>query len=80
MTIDKLKSSGAVDRFNGILECWDKKCITKAEENALINLKNDHVIIAGRTISAYATAIIHLLGLEVYDGKDVDIINLISEL
>lgn len=80
MTIDKLRSSGAVDRFNGILECLDKKSITKGEEAALRNLRTDSVIIAGRMISAYASAVLHLLGLELYDGEDIDTRRLIAEL
>lgn len=79
-TIDKLQSTGAVYRLNGIVECLDKKSLLDDEIDGLKQLKKDSTILAGRKISSYACAVLDLLEIEAYTGKDVDTKNLIEEL
>ncbi len=78
--IEKLKSTGAAYRFNGIMGCLEKGVLLKEEIDLLKTLTQDEVVIAGRKISVYASAVLDLLGIEKYDGKDADIKQLIAEL
>ena len=78
--IEKLKSTGAVYRLNGIMDCLEKGVLLQEEIDLLKDLTQDEVVIAGRKLSAYANAILDLLGVEKYDGKDVDVKRLIAEL
>lgn len=79
-TIENLKSTGAAYRFNGIMSCLEKGVLLKEEVDLLKTLTQDEVVIAGRKLSAYASAALDLLGVEKYDGKDVDVKQLIAEL
>jgi len=79
-TIENLKNTGAAYRFNGIMSCLEKGVLSKEEINLLKTLTQDEVIIAGRKLSAYASAVLDLLEIEKYNGKDVDVQQLITEL
>ena len=79
-TIEKMKSTGAAYRLQGIMDCLEKEVILKEEVDLLKTLTQDDVIIAGRKISTYASAVLDLLGIEKYYGKDVDVKRLIVEL
>lgn len=72
--VEKLRHDGASYRLNGIVECLDNRSVTDVEIEELQRLKNDHVVIGGREISAYVTALLDVLGVEIYRGND-DIIS-----
>lgn len=57
-----LKSENLVSRFRGILACYDNRNAGKEDIKALKNLLNDDRPLAGRKISSYAAAALHLLG------------------
>ena len=78
--IEKLKSTGAAYRLNGIISCLEKGVLLEEEVVLLKELAQDEIVIAGRKISAYARAVLDLLGVEKYNGSDVDVKNLIAEL
>ena len=71
--IEKLNSSGAAERLNGIITCLDNRAASCEEAEKIKKLESDKVIIAGRTIGAYATAVLDVLGIEAYVGSDKDI-------
>lgn len=77
---DKLRSSGAVERLNGVITCIDNKAATQEELKLIKALKSDTVVLAGRTISVYAHAALDILGAEKYKGENVDVIDFISAL
>ena len=78
--IEKLKSTGAAYRLNGIISCLEKGVLLEEEVVLLKTLTRDEIVIAGRKMSAYARAVLDLLGIEKYNGSDVDVKNLIAEL
>ena len=78
--INKLRSSGVANRFAGIIECIDNKNVSDDELLEIKKLKNDSVIIAGRQLSSYAYAALDILNIEKYQGKDLDVKSLISEM
>ncbi len=78
--IKLLTSDGAIYRFRGILACLDNH-ITDAEViKAISQMKTDRVIVAGRSMSSYAYALLDILGAEKYSGTDPDTLRLISDL
>ena len=79
-TIENLKSTGAAYRFNVIISCLEKGVLSKEDIDLLKTLTQDEVMIAGRKLSAYASAVLDLLGVEKYNGIDVDVQQLITEL
>lgn len=78
LCIEKLHSSGAVYRLNGIVECLDRRSANEEEAAALIALKNDPFILAGRTIGEYATAVLDVLAIETYSGNNRHVLDCIS--
>ena len=72
-TIEKLNSSGAAERLNGIITCLDGRIASHEEIEKIKELKNDKVIIAGRTLGTYAIVVLDVLGIEPYTGNDKDI-------
>ena len=76
--LEKLQSRGLSYRFGGIVECIEDGNITSEELEALISLKQDHRDIAGRMISSYAIAALHLLGIEEVND-DIDAKALIKD-
>ena len=61
--IEKLKSTGAAYRLNGIISCLEKGVLLEEEVVLLKELTQDEIVIAGRKISAYARAVLDLLGV-----------------
>ena len=69
-TLEKLNSGGAAYRLNGLVTCLDARTATEEEIAAIKRLKDDTFVLAGRPISAYAYAVLDVLGVESYQGDD----------
>lgn len=78
--IEKMNSTGASLRLNGIMACIDSGKASKEEVEILKSLKKDKVILAGRPLSAYAYAALHLLGIEEYQGSNNDVKDFINSI
>ncbi len=76
--VEKLSHPGASYRLNGIVECLDKKAASPEEIVLLKRLKTDDTVLAGRTIAAYAAALLDVLGAEPYNGSDNAVQDLIK--
>lgn len=78
--IQKIQSNNLSYRFGGILDCVDSRNLNEAEISALLALKEDSRIIAGRMISSYAKAALDVLDIEKLkpDVDDIDAQNLIK--
>ena len=76
--LEKIQSNNLSYRFGGILDCIDDKQLSPEEVNALLSLKEDERLIAGRRISSYAKAALEIAGIEEARG-DLDAINFIKE-
>lgn len=75
-----LKHDGAAFRTQGITLCIEKKETTPLIAKALMELKEDKVIILGRPVANYAHAALDILSIERYKGSDSDVLDLIEGL
>lgn len=62
--IKMLQDTGLVDIYAELLECLDNGNITNDEILALLELKKDDRVIAGRKISSIAKAVLEINNIE----------------
>lgn len=62
LIINDLKHGGALFRVRGILRCVTKNSVSDAEKNAIHDMVSDRVLVAGKTVGAYARAALRILG------------------
>ncbi len=73
-----LSHSGVVVRINGIMNAVKFKSNDKKNIDKIISLKSDNQSVIGYTVSQFATAALHVLGIENYNGSDEQIHELID--
>lgn len=76
--VNELTRSGVFYRFNAIIKCIKKGTLEKDEILALYELKGDNAYIAGYRISDYAKAALNNLDIEKYDGREENVLRLIT--
>ena len=77
--LKKLSSSGALFRFQGMLNIIDSRIMTTSIAIRLQELEQDDVMIAGRKLGDIATAILHITHFKTYTGNDEDILLMIEQ-
>ena len=80
LILNKLNSDGALYRFQGIIQALDEKVCNPSIAKRMQELESDTVLIAGREVGKYATAVLHILGEKKYSGTDAVITELIEGL
>lgn len=78
--INKLQSDGALYRCQGILAAIKERANDPQIIKLIQAMKEDHVVILGREVSAYAIAALDILGAEKYAGEDFLIKDFIKNL